>query len=79
MQYRMKSNDIEAVFFDSLTTALVFLRPGDYNVIGSNYIYILTDYGNEKVTVNTGYLIRRGGKIGFIEKDFFEDTYEEAR
>lgn len=76
MNYRPKPETIEAVKFDSIHAALAFLQPGEFNVVRPHSVYLLTEYGNIQVYKGETYLVRRNGKITYMDAETFEHLYE---
>lgn len=79
MRYTAKAIQIEAILLDSTSTAMKFLKMGEFSVIQRDGLYILTAQGTVFAPIGECYLIRWPHGVDIMDKDEFEAHYEEAK
>lgn len=79
MRYTPKTVTVEAVYFDSFTTALEFLQIGELVALSHDGLHLLVEGGTIFAPLGECYLVRWGHGIDMMDKSEFEAVYEEAQ
>ena len=77
MKFTQRPIPVEAVFFDSIETALRFLD-GHYGVIGRDFIVVDTREGPIKAKIGEHWLVKAGEHNYWpVKRDSFSALFEE--